>query len=213
MSNDLIQEAKTANRQQYKKFIERVKAGEVLTPSELKYMGALKADLQDEEMEAVYMTLQEVMDYTGYKQRTIYNAVQKGELLRQENKTFLQSDVAAWLQTKDRTPPGDDSEDEEQDPVYDKKMGEGKYRVFRARREELLVGQLEGSLVSKELIEEQYAARVGEVKSGLLLFSRRVAHLIAAEVGMEIPKVSEIVDGEVHQLLTAMSREIEITVD
>lgn len=207
---DIKQKALEAKQKQFNILMEKVTRNEVLSPSELKTLDALEKELDESQVEEVYMTIEEVLAYTGYKQRTIYSEVSKEALRRQSDKTFAQSDVDAWLKSKGKSPKnhtGDESED------FQEARHVIKYKRFRAIKEQLIVDKMNYELIPRELVEQQFLARVGEFKTALTLLSHRLAHQVAAKSGIEFSTAAEIIDTEVTNILAGMSRKIDINVD
>ncbi len=214
-------------RQQYEALREKAASGKILTATELNALARLEADLEDMAAgDLVFQSAEEVAEYSGYSKRTVWDAVKKGLLIRQDDKTYLQEDVDAWLAARGRKPVagknrnnGKTGEKEtktknpEQACLWDRADEEARYRHYRATREKLIVERMQGELIPRDEVQRQFVARAHEYKTSMLLLSRRIAHTIAARTGMDSRDVAAIIDDEVRQLLTAISRPVELEVD
>ncbi|MBU1417379.1 MAG: hypothetical protein KKI15_02720 [Proteobacteria bacterium] len=204
-------------RQQYDSLKKKAQAGEHLSVKELNSLAKLEADLEDLDADELFDTPEQVAEYGGYKPRTVYADVKKGVLIRQDDGTFLQDDVDTWLAAKGRMPAMKDQDKDEQEDgektKWDKAEEEAKYRHYRAIREKLLVEKLKGEQLPKKEVIRQNVNRAHEYKTSLLLFSRAVSHKIAAASGIEAKVISAIIDTEAKNILTAMSRRLDLHVD
>jgi predicted DNA-binding transcriptional regulator AlpA len=215
-----------ATRQKsYDLLLAKVEGGQSLTPTEITSMTRFEAELAAAGLDVPdnFVAIAQVEHYTGYKSRTIYNAVKSGDLFRKSDNSFARADIDAWLRVKGRQPnigknlvdelQDEDDENSSADQKFSSKNEEAKFRHFRARREQILVQQLEGQLLPRQLVEEQQISRAHEFKTAILLLSRRVAHRIAAVAGVDTRLVTEIMDEEGKQLLSALCRKIDLHVD
>ena len=75
------------------------------------------------------------------------------------------------------------------------------------------MARLQGELVSFDEVIRQFTNRAHEYKTSLLLLSRRCAHKIAAEAGVQSRVISEILDEEAKLILKSLSRKVELHVD
>lgn len=85
-----------------------------------------------------------------------------------------------------------------------------RYRAARNKREEFIIRQLEGQLLSKEEVERAFTARAYELARSLLLLSRRVAHRVAAAYEKQTKEVVTIIDEEAFHFLNGYSRPADI---
>ena len=204
-------------RQQYESLKKKAQAGQHLSVKELNSLAKLEADLEDLDADEIFDTPEQVAEYGGYKARTVYEDVKKGVLIRQADGTFIQDDVDTWLAAKGRKPAvkGQDNDEtaDGEKTNWDKAEEEAKYRHYRAIREKLLVEKLKGEQLSKKEVLRQQVNRAHEYKTSLLLFSRAVSHKVAAASGIEVKTVSTIIDAEAKNILTAMSRGLDLHVD
>ena len=193
----------------------KVADGEVLSAKELRSYARLEADLADAKQEdVVFRSSADVAEYSGYAKRTVRDAVSKGHLPRQPDKTYLQSDVDTWLAARGKKPKkcssDGDSKTSGQQELWDRSKEEANYRHWRAVREKLLVKSLQGELLPRDEVYRLFVTRAHEYKTSLLLLSRRIGHKIAAESGMESTEVNKIIDAEVVDLLSQMARPFDI---
>lgn len=218
----LPDEGLMARQRSYQILVDKVKGGATLTASELSSMARFEKELEKSGLDLpVYLSsVEEVVQYSGYKARSIYAAVKDGELARLADGRFHRQDVDLWLEKKGKRPvvPIDKDDDEDEGEVagdgklYKASAEEGKYRHFKARREEIIVQRLEGELLPREEVERMFLERVHEFRTSLLLLSRRVAHQVAAEAGIDSRRVEEILDREARELLKSLSRKVVIHV-
>lgn len=219
----LPDEGFAARQRSYQILLDKVKGGATLTASELSAMARFEKEVAKSGLDLpVYLeTVDEVVKYSGYKTRSIYTAVKDGELARLGDGRFSREAVDLWLEKKGKRPvvfvdKGDDEDGEGEvagdGKLYKASAEEGKYRHFKARREEIIVQRLEGELLPREEVERMFLDRVHEFRTALLLFSRRVAHQIAAEAGIDSRRVEEILDKEARELLKSLSRKVVIHV-
>jgi len=207
-------------KQAYELLVAKVRQGRSLTPSELSSMARLEAELVDSGLDTPesFASVKEVAEFSGYSVRTVYAAVQAGELRRLSDESFDFIDVSSWLEGKKRRPVAaaaaeDAGVEELPEGEYRSKDEEAKYRHFRARREEIIVRKLLHELVPIAEVNRQNVRRVHEFKTSLLLLSRSIDYKIAAAVGVESALVREIVDAEVLELLRSLSRKVVLDVD
>lgn len=210
-----------ARRKSYDLLVQKVEAGSSLNVSELTAMTRFEEELDRSGMDIpdTFATPDEVAEYTGYKVRTIYNAVKKGNLARLADSSFSREEVDRYLATKGRLPQvaswsatGGENEDDMPENGG-ARYEETRYRKARADKEELLVAKLQGKQVDVSEVNRQFTIRAHEYKTSLLLLSRRCAHLIAAAAGVEIGVVADILDSEAVILLKALSRKVELNDD
>lgn len=201
-------------RQQYDMLKQKAESGKVLSVKELASFSKLEKELAGELGSQVFEDIKELEKYTGYARQTIYDAVGKGELIRQTDKTFLQDDVDVWLSAKGRKPKQLGLETVTSDVDNgDREKAETDYRKYRAEREQLLVEKMRGEMLPKEEVERQWVNRAIEFRTTLLLLSRRVSHKIASETGVDIKVVDEILDKEAVEILKSLTRPLELQVD
>lgn len=202
-------------KKSYDLLVDKVGMGKSLTASELTAMSKFEEELKQSgrDLPDSFATPAEVADYSGYKSRTIYNAVKQGKLTRLSDGSFLRADVDTYLASKGRLPQvkPDVEEIEDAKPVSGSTaFEERRYRKARADREELIVARLQGELVAYDEVVRQFTNRAHEYKTSLLLLSRRCAHKIAAVAGVESRIISEILDEEAKLVLKSLSRKVEL---
>lgn len=214
-----------ARQKSYQMLVKKVKGGSSLTPTELTTMMRFEEELKQSGQQMLpdaFTAMDKMEQYTGYKARTIYKAVEDGKLVRLSDGSFDRDDVDSWLRSKGKDPQPlvntpileqdlDDLDDKA--PSFNSKTEEAKFRHFRAREKELLVKRLEGELLPRDVILAQQVTRAHEFKTSLLLLGRRVSHKIAAVAGIESKVVDTILDEEVKLLLASLCRKVELDVD
>lgn len=209
-----------ARRKSYDLLMEKADSGELLSSAEITIMLRFEAELKSSgrDLATVFINLDQVAEYTGYKVRTIYNWVQNGKLARLADNTIERVAVDALLKSKGRLPQvpayngAEEGEGDLPGPLS-ARQEETRFRKARADREELLVSQLRGEVVEVSEVERQFTMRAHEYKTTLLLLSRRCAHKIAAAAGIESKEVTHILDKEVKELLAKLCRKVRVDVN
>jgi len=206
----------------YDLLVAKVEGGKSLSPSEITSMSRFEKELAAAgiDLPKYLDTPEQVAEYSGYKVRTIYNAVKKGDLVRLSDSRFLREEVDQWLLKKGKRPvvpvacgSENDGEESSESTGFNARTEEARYRHFRARREELIVKQMEKELIDRDAMNQAFVARVYEFKTAILLYSRRVAHKVAEVAGVESHLVVEVMDKEGKDMLKALSRKVDIHVD
>jgi hypothetical protein len=213
-----------ARQQSYDRLLEKVAQGGNLTPTEQASMRRFEKELAELglaplDLPEIFATIEEAETYSGYKRRTIYKAVADGLLDRLSDGSFTREALDSWLALKGKRSPAQERAASGNDAAGEKetarsaRQSEADYRSWRAQHEELKVKQLKGELISRVLINQEWVERANEFKTSLLLYNRRVSHLIAEIAGIEARLVDEIMDKEARQLLGTVCRKIRIYVD
>lgn len=212
-------------QQQYQTLQRKVQEGKILSKKELLALASLEEDLQAAEPgDLVFDSIEAVMQYSGYSQRTVYNSIEAGILVRQADGSFLQDDVNAWLEAKGRQPvqfdliptkeeasgQGHEEDEDLAARTASLAMEDAKYRFWRAKRERLLVEKMRGEWIERAEVERANVNRCVEFRRALELLSRKIGHSMAAEFGVESRRVCELIDNEARQILLDMTRAIRI---
>jgi hypothetical protein len=90
-----------------------------------------------------------------------------------------------------------------EEPTESREQIEIELRKMRVEREKMLVAQMAGTLISREEVYREWAARVREVRGGLLNFAQRLAPVLEFKDRKEIARVLE---EEVWSLLDRYAR-------
>lgn len=225
---EILDQGLAARRQSYDLLVAKVASGKALTASEISAMARFEKELKASglDMPTYLDTIEDVEAYTGYKNRTIYAAIKKGELPRLADNRFLLTAVDEWLARKGKRPQvrlagGDQdgetgdkqAEEDAGDTKYNARTEESRYRHFRARREEIIVRRLQGELISREDVYREWVSRVHEFRTSILLLNRRVSHKLAEIANIETKQIDDILDAEAKTLLKTLSRKMVLHVD
>jgi hypothetical protein len=214
-----------ARRKSYELLVAKANDGRVLTAGEISAMSRFEKELAAAGLDLPkYLdSIEEVEAYTGYKSRTIYKAIETGELDRLADNRFLVAAVDDFLAAKGKRPQvrmADGDQDDGADPdeeggstKYHAGNEEAKYRHFRAKREQIIVKRLEGELIDREEMIREFVVRIHEFRTALLLLKGRVSHKIAKVAKIETSLIDEILDADARELLRTLSRKVRINVD
>ncbi len=113
----------------------------------------------------------------------------------------IQSEVSVTLPPPPAFPPiaGGDFGDE------DFQMARTRREIAEANLAEMREAELEGKLIRVEAIRAAWAKRISATRDALLQLPHRLAPVLAAETEME--RVSHLLDAELRQALTELSRD------
>jgi len=142
----------------------------------------------------------EAVAYLGISKRTLSQHLKKGTFAQNPDGTFKRSELDKYFEKFGRKTKGSKLSSIEEK----KEKADLRYRLARARREEMLVRQLKGSLASWKEIENQWSARVQEITAGLEMLGDRLAALL---VGKSREEMLKIIKGEIWKLRDSYSRE------
>lgn len=183
-------------------FEKRIAAGEKLTRAELKEYRAID---KKGDTEAIH-GYAEAAQYCKLSKRTLSYHLGRGSLQQNPDGTFDKKELDRFLKTKDRREKSPASE-----AVSKRKdAAELRYRLARARREEMLVEQMKGNLAAWKDIHSEWSQRVQAVKAGLNAMPDRLPPLI---VGKTRDEIREVLKREFNELLTVYGRPGKMTPD
>jgi len=196
----LLQASEVAKFRMLQDYLNRIAGGEILKPSEYRTLNKLEVELKrghDDE----YLNYDGAAEFLGCSKRTLHLRIKKGEIKQEADGTFKKSHLQ---EIKMLYLP------KQQDGKEELRQAELRYRHWKALREELIVQQLQGKLVSIEEVERQFALRAYELTRGLMFLSRRVGHSLAGKSKKKLKECIDCVDKEVHELMTRYSRNMAI---
>jgi len=210
----LLQAGQLAKVRHYQTLVQKMAAG-TITAQELSQYYSLERELEGGRKNgadgpAARLSLEEAAALAGISKRGLLNHVTRGNVRRDPDGSFLRAEVERFKEDGPRRYAKgrrrrSSGEEEELDA---KERADLRWREGRARREWLLVEQLEGKLISREEVERAFADRAHEFARALLLFSRRVGHRVAEKSGRKLKAVIEIMDGEAKQIMDAYTRPV-----
>ena len=182
----------------YQSFTERIAKGEQLKPTEIKLFNKLETEFEAEIKEEVIDSYDDALKYLGVSKRTLHIHLRKGTFKQNPDGTFLKSELDKYLDKYK-------SQSESTDSVAIRKgKADLRLKLARARREEFLVKQLKGNLISWEDIQTEWAKRVSVVTSGLEGLADRLPPLLE---GKSREVMREILRAEVWELRNAYTTE------
>jgi phage terminase Nu1 subunit (DNA packaging protein) len=184
-------------------FERRIAAGEKLKRSELASYHELEKKRDKGE---VVHGGQDAAKYCGTSKRILSYHIARGSLRQNPDGTFDKAELDRWLASRDRREQG--PEKKKHGDAKDK--AELRYRLARARREEMLVEQMKGNLASRKEIEAEWSGRVLEVASGLEALIDRLPGLL---VGKSRDEIRAVLKDEVRTLRENYSRAGRYTPD
>lgn len=211
LARDSLKAGPAARIKLYNSLLRRIADGERLSAAEMRVFRDLERDISgaiDDEDKNGRITggIDGAAAYCGVSKRTIQYHLTKGTIRQNPDGSFDRAVLDNYMQRRGRrgapqpaAASGGGGEDGENISIL-KERADLRYRLARAKREELLTQQIEGSVYSKEEVVEQWAQRVGLVTSGLNAWSVRLPPLL---VGKSIDEMAAIIREEVRDLRTA----------
>jgi hypothetical protein len=186
----------------YQNYIQRTAAGEILKPADVKIFHALRDKFEKQtgkktssEESPVVNSFKLAASYCGVSTRTISYHLKRGNIKQNDDGTFEKSILDKWLIKSGRkTKPGaaGKSIDEK------KESADLRIKEAKAAREEMLLEQVRGNLLSKDEVFELWAKRVNFVKMGLLNFQDRLPPMVEGKTRKQIARILAI---EIVELL------------
>ena len=185
----------------YRKFIQRIGEGEQLKPTELKQFHSLERELEgvfgetNGPASGLITGYKEACEYLGISKRMMSYHVTKGNLRQNKDGSFEIQELQRWAERYKRKKSGGGvypSIDERQ------QKADLRFRQARARREEMLVRQLEGALLSQKDVAEAWGKRKANMRSSLLTFIDRLPPMIE---GKSRKQISGILKNEIYYFL------------
>ena len=182
----------------YQGFSKRIAKGEQLTPAELKLFKELEtefeSELNGEVKDDIVETYDKALEYLGVSRRTLHVHLRKGTFKQNPDGSFKKSELDTYLDKyKKQSDKSDTTE-------VKKGRADLRLKIARARREELLVSELQGNLMSRDDIISVWCKRVAVVTSGLEAFADRLPPLLEGKTRHEM---REILKNEVWELRNA----------
>ena len=133
-------------------------------------------------------------------EKTVKYHVARGNLKRESDGTFRRKEIEKWLEDRARKATGKKEKEDKH------KQADFRYRIARAKREEFLLDQLKGELVSIKIMEEQFTARAFEASRRFLLLPRIVSNKLAIAAKKPLKEVMQIVESSVREILEDYTR-------
>lgn len=198
--------ANDSKRKLYESFVSRIGSNEILKPSEIKLYRQLESELEAAGNGSgsgtrgnIFTSMDEAAAYIGSSKKTVSVNIKRGRLRQNPDGTFSRDELDKFLSRFGRK---GSSEEVESTRVQQEKA-ELRYRMARARREEILTAQLEKTLAPWEDIEREWSERVRVVAAGLEAWSDRLPALL---VGRSREDIHALIKGEVKELRQRFSR-------
>ncbi len=202
----LLELGQLAKIKLYRDLIQKISDGQTLKASEIKTLSILEKELEakGEDPPAdsdVIQTMSEAAEHLGVSKRTVSHHVKVGNFRQNKDGSFSRAELDEWASRYGRRNKAGASGD-----LSEKDRADLRWRLAKAKREELLVAQLKGQLVSKAWVEDQFAARAHELVRALLTLMRRIAHKLAAKSKKTTKAVEAIMEPEIRAMLEQYSR-------
>jgi hypothetical protein len=181
----------------------RIGDGDKLNASEIKLFNTLEKEFESELNEglpapkkpALLQTNLDAADYCGFTTRMISYHVTRGNIKANKDGTFDRSELDRFLATKGGR------RKKTATAIDDKKdAADLRWRIARARREEMLVSQMRGNLAAWEEVDAQWRERVVMVTSGLEAFKNRLPGVL---VGKSRRDIQDVLEDEIKLLREA----------
>jgi len=200
--------ANDAKRNLYESFVSRISKKEILKPSEIKLFRQLESELEAQAGNGngsgsrgnIIISMDEAAAYIGSSRKTVSVNIKRGRLRQNADGTFNREDLDKWLSRFGRK----GSSEEVESIRQQQEKAELRYRLARARREEILTAQLEKTLAPWEEVEREWRERVQLVAAGLEAWSDRLPALL---IGRTREDIHKLIKGEVKELRQRFSRD------
>lgn len=198
----LLSVSQVAKLKQFQSLLGKVRDGENLKPAEIRLLQTLERQFETQIAEQKAgrgkLTPTEAMKRGGWTKRQYYIRVKKGRLKPASDSTVTAEAVDALVMAEGRAPRTGEADAGESREQVDIEL-----RKLRIERERMLVSQMAGTLISRDEVYREWAARVGEVKGGLLNFSQRLSPVLEFKSRTEI---AQILEEEIWELLNRYAR-------
>ena len=182
----------------YQSFTKRIADGEQLKPTEIKLFNKLESEFEAEIKEETIESYDDALKYLGVSKRTLHVHLRKKTFKQNPDGTFLKSELDKYLEKYKKKSESTHSVESR------KARADLRLKLARARREEFLVKQLKGNLMSWDDIQTEWAKRVSVVTSGLESFADRLPPLLE---GKSREVMREILREETWELRNAYTTE------
>lgn len=203
----LLELGQLAKAKLYRDLLKKISDGTGLKPTEIRALHSLEKELEAQGEETaspppLIDSMSEAAEYLGVSKRTVSHHLKRGNFTQNPDGTFDRAELDRWASSygrkkKSKSAGGD---------LNEKDRADLRWRLAKARREELLVAQLKGQLVPKAWVEQQFAARAHELTSRLLTLPRRIAHKVAAKSKKTQKAVVAVMEPEIYAMLENYSR-------
>lgn len=200
---------RAARMRVYQNFMDKIKAGEKITSSELKTLREIENDLasDDEAVGGKYLSPSEACLYLGVSRRTLSYHKKRGNLTQLPNGNFETSALDEFLKRWGKRGKHDAEISDCGSGLSvsaQKEAADLRWRLARAEREETLVGQIRGNVISKDDVHTAWAERVSEVCAGLENLVFRLPGLLEGKAREDM---AGIIRGEIRALRASYARE------
>ncbi|WP_054031233.1 hypothetical protein [Desulfatitalea tepidiphila] len=195
----------------YQTFLTRIAQGERLTATELKNMRALETELEEstnggeKKEQPVIMSMDDAAAYCGISKRTVSYHLKRGNIAQNADGTFDKAVLDAWLEKYGRKKKAEQGGGKRVSLSIEEKLDRAKLRkeVAAAKRNEILVAELQGRLAPWSEIERAWCERVAVVAAGLDSLAERLPPLLT---GKKPDEMREIIRRETNELRRAYAR-------
>lgn len=192
----------------YHSYLSRIGRGETLRPSEVKHFRQLESELEAQAGNGngggsrgnIIVSMDEAAAYIGSSRKTVSVNIKRGRLRQNPDGTFDRAELDKFLSRFGRKGSAEEVESIRQQ----QEKAELRYRMARARREEILTAQLEKTLAPWEEIEREWSERVRVVAAGLEAWSDRLPALL---IGRTREDIHKLIKAEVKELRQRFSRD------
>jgi len=176
----------------YNDLLRRIAQGETLSPTQLRVFSVLGQEIEqiadgDRSKKPRRLgSFDDAAKYCGFSKRSLSWHVSRGNITQNADGTFDVSELDRFLEERGRK-----KQKKTVDYEAKKEAADLRWRLARARREEILIKQMEGELIHIEEIEKKWAQRVAAVCAMMELLAARLPGLLAGKSRREMAKIIE----------------------
>lgn|GEM_PF-5425706 len=197
----LLDAGQAAKAHIYRDLLAKIEAKQTLKPSEIRALASLEREIEAElsggsQSDTGKHTYDQAATYCGFSKRTLNWHVSRGNLKQGPDGKFDETELDRFLTAKGRKGGGGTA----------KERADLRYKLARARREEMLVAQLKGTLIDRSTAEKLWSDRAHELAKSLFMLSRTIGHQVAAASEQKLADVMAIIDARVKEMVLTYSR-------
>jgi len=200
---DLLKYGDKAKEKIYFGLLKKINNGEALSASETRTFEKIGKELEAARDEIEILAQQRfkyqaAADYLGISKRTLSYHIGKGRIRQEANGDFLREELDRFKRKQGYEISADD-----EDISTLKAKADLQLKKYRAKREECLLKQLMGELISIEDVHREWVGRIKEITTSLRAWGNTLPPLLDGKTKHEM---KAIINKEVHDLLMRYAR-------